>query len=46
MASKTNPICAKCPMAHERINGRFCTQLGKLVEYDPAPRCRPPKKYP
>ncbi len=44
MASRTNTICAKCPMAQERLNGRYCTKLNRNVEYDKKPACKTTNK--
>ena len=43
MASHTNPICAQCAKAYDRLNGRYCTLLDKSVEYDKKPACQSSK---
>jgi hypothetical protein len=44
MASHVNPTCAKCPKAYEQLNGRYCTVLKRIVEYDKQPLCKQDKK--
>lgn len=44
MATKTNPICAKCAKAYEQLNGRYCTLLKRNVEYDKKPTCKTTNK--
>ena len=39
MASHPNPICAKCPKAHNSLNGRYCRQLKRYVQYTDKPQC-------
>lgn len=45
--SKTNPIryphrmnCKTCPYAVNSLNGRYCTQIKKYVEYTKTPPCK------
>lgn len=44
MASHVNLICAKCPKSYEQLNGRYCTVLKRIVEYDKQPACQTSKK--
>lgn len=35
----TNPVCLVCRAGANRINGRWCTILDRLVEYSSLPPC-------
>lgn len=39
MKTKTNQYCADCPRAHNGLNGRYCEQLERYVEFDKWPAC-------
>lgn len=43
MTTRTNPTCQKCKKAHNGINGRYCDELHRYVEYDKFPPCNDKK---
>lgn len=34
-----NPICEKCMNGRNSINGRYCSHLGRYVEYEDVAPC-------
>ncbi len=44
MNTRTNPTCAKCEKATNCLNGRYCHELKRYVEYATQPICKPNKQ--
>ena len=45
MKTNTNPTCATCPKARNQLNGRYCRQLKRYVEYEKQPLCQTAKQH-
>ena len=39
MSSQTNEQCANCPKSYLGVNGRYCRDLNRYVEYMKVPPC-------